>query len=264
MCTWLRTQEINHAYVPVAQAYVHSPHTQIVKLCVYLTPSNDCIFQPYFLHATNLLYRWSVLQMSSVINFSSQLRIADSCDFGKLLNTPCDKILYAQQTGTKNIKKLDDDLQCIFLWRAILLEEKDNVFTICFHHEQFFGEVLERKADKCYSILKSHCWNSKAHKVINLERAKTLKKKWFNDVLPGQKLCRQCVTKYEKLTKPPEHENMTRSIETESSKEELASDDDFLLYESPKKKALEFPQLSSMELPNTVTLQMLKVNWKRF
>ena len=141
--------------------------------------------------------------------------MADSCDFGKLLNTPCDKLLYARQTGRKNIKELDDDLQCILLWRARLLEEKDNVFTICFHHEQFFGKVFERKTDKCCSILKSHCCNSKAHRVINLEMAKILKEKGFSDVLPGQKLCRQCVTEYEKLTKPPENENMTEIIETE-------------------------------------------------
>ena len=38
---------------------------------------------------------------------------------------------------------------------------------------------------------------------------KILKEKGFNDLLPGQKLCRQCVTEYEKLTKPPENENMT-------------------------------------------------------
>ena len=49
------------------------------------------------------------------------------------------------------------------------MEEKDNVFTICFCHEQFFGKVFERKADKCSSILKSHCRNSEAHRVINLE-----------------------------------------------------------------------------------------------
>ena len=66
--------------------------------------------------------------------------------------------------------------------------------------------------------------------------AKILKEKGFNDVLPGQKLCRQCVTKYEKLTKSPENEYMTEIIKTESSQDELASDDDFLLYESPKKK----------------------------
>ena len=65
-----------------------------------------------------------------------------------------------------------------------------------------------------------------------------------------------------------------RKISRQSSQDELAPDDDFLLYESPKKKlsswltqllkALEFPQLISMELPNTVSLQMQKVNWKRF
>ena len=40
-------------------------------------------------------------------------------------------------------------------------------------------------------------------------------KKGFNDVSPGQKLCRQCVTEYEKLTKPSENENMTEIFETE-------------------------------------------------
>ena len=62
------------------------------------------------------------------------------------------------------------------------MEEKDNVFTICFHHEQFFGKVFEGKADKCYRILKSDCHNSKTHRVINLEMAKILKEKGFNDV----------------------------------------------------------------------------------
>ena len=66
----------------------------------------------------------------------------DSCDIRKLLNTPCDKLFYAQQTGRKNIKELDDDLQCILLWGAILLEEKDNVFMICVYHEQFFEKVF--------------------------------------------------------------------------------------------------------------------------
>ena len=102
------------------------------------------------------------------------------------------------------------------------------MFTICFHHEQFFGKVFERKADKCFSILKSHRRNSKAHRVINLEMARILKEKGFNDVLPG----RQYATECDKLTKPPENDNMTEIIKTESSQDELASDD-FLLYESP-------------------------------
>ena len=53
-------------------------------------------------------------------------------------------------------------------------------------------------------------------RVINLEMAKILNKKGFNDVLPGQKFCRQCVTEYEKLTKPPENVNMTKIIKPES------------------------------------------------
>ena len=127
-------------------------------------------------------------------------------------------------------------MQCVLLWRVRLLEEKDNVFMICFHHEQFFGKVFERKDDKCCSIFKSHSHNSKTQRVINFEMAKILKEKGFNDVLPGQKLCRQCVTEYEKLTKPPENESTTEIMETESSQDELVSDDDFLQYESPKKK----------------------------
>ena len=162
--------------------------------------------------------------------------MADSCDFGELLNMPCDKLLYARQTERKNIKEVGDDLQCILLCRARLLEEKDNVFMICFHHEQLFPKVFEKKADQCCSILKSHRGNSKAHRVNNLEMVKILKEKGFNDVLPGQKLCRQCLTEYEKLTKSPENENMTEIIKTVSSQDELASDDDFLRYESPKKK----------------------------
>ena len=92
---------------------------------------------------------------------------------------------------------------------------KRSCFLSCFCHKQFFWKVFERKAGKCCSILKSLSRNSKAHGVINLEMAKILKEKRFSDVLLGQKLCRHCVTKYERLTKPPENENMTEIIETE-------------------------------------------------
>ena len=57
----------------------------------------------------------------------------------------------------------------------------------------------------------------------------------LNNALPGQKLCRQCLTEYEKLTKPNENKNMIENFQTESPQDDLASDD-FLLYESPKEK----------------------------
>ena len=62
------------------------------------------------------------------------------------------------------------------------------------------------------------------------------KKKGFSDVVSDQKLCKQCVTEYEKLTKPPENGNVTEVIEAKGSQDQLASDDDFLFYKSPKKK----------------------------
>ena len=144
--------------------------------------------------------------------------MTDSCDYAKLSNTPCGKLLYTRHTGRKNIKETHGDLKCIFLWRARLLEEKDNVFTICFHHEQLFGKVFKRKTDKCCCISKSHRCNSKAHRVINLEMANILKEKEFN-VSTGPKLSRKCVTEYEKLTKPPE--NMTEIIENEKERDRM-------------------------------------------
>ena len=53
--------------------------------------------------------------------------MAELCNFRKLLDTPCDTLLYAQQLGRRNIKEVDDDFQCILIWRARLLEEKDNM-----------------------------------------------------------------------------------------------------------------------------------------
>ena len=62
------------------------------------------------------------------------------------------------------------------------------MLTIYFLHEQFFGKEFERKAGKCCSILKSHRGNSKAHRVINLEIAKILKEKGFNDSMTWSKI----------------------------------------------------------------------------
>ena len=60
-----------------------------------------------------------------------------------------------------------------------MLENKDKVKTICLHHEQFFGKVFERKADKCCGVLKSHRVKAKGHTLIDLEMAKLLKSKGF-------------------------------------------------------------------------------------
>ena len=66
--------------------------------------------------------------------------------------------------------------------------------------------------------------------------AEILTEKGFSDLLPGQKLRRQCVTGYEKLTKLPKNESMTEIIETGVHKMNVHQMMIFLLYESPKKK----------------------------
>ena len=66
-------------------------------------------------------------------------------------------------------------------------------------------------------------------------------KDWYPQKISGYgpdlvKYCAGNVYEYEKLTKPPKNDNMAEIIETESSQDELASDNHFLLYESPKMK----------------------------
>ena len=133
----------------------------------------------------------------------------DSYDFGKPLNTTCNKLLYVQHTGTKisSLMTICNVLCFGEQWKGCVHD--------LFPSWTVVWESIWEKADKCCSILKFYCGNSQAPRVINLEMAQMLKQKGFNDVLTGQKLCRQCATEYEKLTKPPENENMTEIIETE-------------------------------------------------
>ena len=42
----------------------------------------------------------------------------DKCDFGILLNTPCNKKDYSRKVGIKKITDLSIDDQDILLWRA--------------------------------------------------------------------------------------------------------------------------------------------------
>ena len=66
--------------------------------------------------------------------------------------------------------------------------------------------------------------------------AKILKEKQLNDTLPFQKLYRQCVNRYKKLSKPPENGNMTEIIQKKTSQDKLASDNDFFAVWISKKE----------------------------
>ena len=143
---------------------------------------------------------------------------SEKCDFGLLLNIECDKKDFVRVVGRKNYDDLNLEDQQILLWRSGLLDRKDNIQTICLHHEQYFGKVYERKEKKCCGVLKDHRIKAKAHTLITLNMAELLHSKNFA-VVPGQKLCRQCKTKFEELSaEPTSDENMESSNESEHEK----------------------------------------------
>ena len=126
---------------------MHAIHT------MYLTPCNDCMLLTLCVFKTVIIVMIASFKLTfcmlqifhiSALHCQCLQLIILVMWFWKDFNW---KLPYVRQTGRKNIKELDEDLQCILLSRARLLEEKDSVFTICFHREQLFGDVFERKAD---------------------------------------------------------------------------------------------------------------------
>ena len=115
------------------------------------------------------------------------------CYFGVQLDTQCHKLEFCWTTGTVKLTDLEEDIQEILLWRAELLGHEGEL-TICFHHQQLFGNVFERRAKYCCGVLGSHQRRVQSKKQISLLMAKGLKAKGYN-VIPGHSLCRQCVKK---------------------------------------------------------------------
>ena len=128
------------------------------------------------------------------------------CDFGILSDKPCDKIDYVRNTCRKKLSDFDDDRQRILLWRTGFLEKKKENMNLYFYHEQLFGKVVKRKADKCCGVLKYHKRRVKPTMSVDLQMVKNLKLKRYK-VLPGQNFCRQCVIKYQSIVNKDEKES---------------------------------------------------------
>ena len=148
-----------------------------------------------------------------------------TCNFGDLLSTPCHEVNFIRTKGIKNMADLDEDVQIIYLWRAGLLNKKCEEMTICFHHEQFFGNRFERRETKCCGVLKKHKRKCLGYKRITLQMAEQLKNKGI-DVIPGRMFCRQCVN---------ELENETVNVESSQSEQE-DNDEVYSIVETPTKR----------------------------
>ena len=95
------------------------------------------------------------------------------CYFGVQLDTQCYKLEFWQTTGTVKLTGLFGH---------------EGELTICFHHQQLFGNVFGRRARYCCGVLQSHQRKVQSKKQISLLMAKELKAKGYN-VTPGHSLC---------------------------------------------------------------------------
>ena len=110
--------------------------------------------------------------------------------FGVQLDNQCYKLEFCQTTGTVMLTDLEEDIQEILLWRAGLLGHEGDV-TICFHHQQLFGNVFDRRAKYCCGVLGSHQHRVQSTKQICLLMAKELQAKGCN-IIPGHSLSSVC------------------------------------------------------------------------
>ena len=86
--------------------------------------------------------------------------------------------------------------------RVVLLNVKSRTF-ICegegnhhmLHYEQVFGNVFERRENKCYAVLMKHCRKVRGEHGIILQMGQHLKTKNISDV-SGQLFCCQCKDKF--------------------------------------------------------------------
>ena len=162
---------------------------------------------------------------------------------------------FCQTTGTVKLTDLEEDIQEILLWRAGLLGHEGEL-TICFRHQQLFGNVFERRAKYCCGVLGSHQRRVQSKKQISLLMVKELKAKGYS-VIPGHSLCRQCVKKYD---------NIMKGDQNESDVEQNESDNDYSC-EMPRKKlntSLDTMGISPVHLHGVAQhsrASTAKINW---
>ena len=119
------------------------------------------------------------------------------CYFGIQLDTQCHKLEFCRTSGTVKLTDLEEDIQKILLWRAGLLGHEGEP-TICFHHQQLFVNVFDRRDKYCCGVLGSHQRKVQSKKQIFLLMVKELKEKGYN-AIPGDSLCRQCLKNYDNI-----------------------------------------------------------------
>ena len=110
--------------------------------------------------------------------------------FGVQLDTQCHKLELRQTTGTVKLTDLEEDIQVILLWRAGLLGHEGELI-ICFHHQQLFGNVFERRAKYRCWVLGSHQSRvqSKTKILLGSKRTQSKRLQCYSWTFPLSSVC---------------------------------------------------------------------------
>ena len=80
------------------------------------------------------------------------------------LNTECNSQHFSRTSNLYNLDGFEEEEAETYSWRAELLDAKKDMMTICDHHKQVFGNVFERRINKCCGVLMNHRRKVKSEK----------------------------------------------------------------------------------------------------
>ena len=87
------------------------------------------------------------------------------CDFDRILKTECNLLHFTRNCGVKNL--VEGEEADTYLWREGYLNVKEKEITICYHIEQEFGNVSERRESKCCGVLMKHSHKVKGEQAMS-------------------------------------------------------------------------------------------------
>ena len=86
------------------------------------------------------------------------------CDFGEAIGDECLKLSHTRIQGLGKLSDYSEDEQETLLVRAGIACHGDKTnMTICKHHSKRFGQVFERRFEKCCNIFNVHKVKAKGY-----------------------------------------------------------------------------------------------------
>ena len=103
------------------------------------------------------------------------------CDFGNMLDKPCNKLVYSRSSGLSKLNDLDIEKQAVLLWRSGLTDHKSDDIKICNYHLELFGCIFERNETKYCGIINKHKRKAKGQNQ-GKEKLKSIMEKYQESI----------------------------------------------------------------------------------